>query len=270
MDQNNERWKQLLTEAVTKPGSISSAYSAFWNYSSGNQFLAWSQCASRNIPIGPLASYKKWKDLGRQVEKGSKAIALCMPVTYKRKETDTEGNEKDVSFSRFIYRKNWFVLSQTKGADYETEQIPDWNRATALKDLSVTESDFDLTDGNVQGYARARTIAINPVARHPQKTTFHELGHVLLGHTEETVVSDSENLPRSLKEAEAESVALICLESLGLPGAHLCRGYIQGWLSGAEIPERSAQKIFKTADRILKSGRELRKFRHKQQPRRRQ
>ena len=52
----------------------------------------------------------------------------------------------------------------------------------------------------------------------PAKTTFHELAHVELGHTTEAV-HDSEQLPRSLREAEAEAVALLCLESLGMDGA---------------------------------------------------
>ena len=47
---------------------------------------------------------------------------------------------------------------------------------------------------------------------------------------------------------------MLCLESLGLDGAEYCRGYIQSWLAGAEIPERSAQKIFHAADQILKAG----------------
>jgi hypothetical protein len=89
----------------------------------------------------------------------------------------------------------------------------------------------------------------------PDKTTFHELAHVVLGHTEARTLNDGDTLPRSLKEAEAESVAQICLESLGLPGARFCRAYIQSWLEGAEIPERSAQRIFSAADRILKAGR---------------
>jgi hypothetical protein len=39
-----------------------------------------------------------------------------------------------------------------------------------------------------------------------------------------------------------------------MDGAEFCRGYIQNWLSGAEIPERSAQRIFSAADKILKAG----------------
>lgn len=71
------------------------------------------------------------------------------------------------------------------------------------------------------------------------------------------ILSDSDLTPRSLREVEAEAVALVCLEALGLPGAEHCRGYIQHWNErrGAEpIPERSAQRIFKAADQILKAG----------------
>ena len=37
-------------------------------------------------------------------------------------------------------------------------------------------------------------------------------------------------------------------------GAMACRGYIQNWLAGATIPERSAQRIFAAADKILRAG----------------
>jgi len=36
--------------------------------------------------------------------------------------------------------------------------------------------------------------------------------------------------------------------------ADYCRGYIQNWLQGGTIPERSAQRIFAAADKILKAG----------------
>jgi len=70
-------------------------------------------------------------------------------------------------------------------------------------------------------------------------------------------MTDSELTPRSLREVEAECTALVCLEALGLPGADHCRGYIQSWNQQRDaepIPERSAQRILKAADHILKSG----------------
>ena len=81
----------------------------------------------------------------------------------------------------------------------------------------------------------------------------------MLGHTAqaEAGLTDSELTPRSLREVEAEAVALVCLEALGLSGADRCRGYIQHWNAQRDaepIPERSAQRIFKAADQILKAG----------------
>lgn len=80
---------------------------------------------------------------------------------------------------------------------------------------------------------------------------------MVLGHTEELqrMDDDDSSTPRDLREVEAECVALICCSSLGLGGEEFSRGYIQHWLKGQSIPERSAQKIFKAADQILKAGR---------------
>jgi len=251
------QFRQLLEEAVSKPGTLMRAYSLFWNYSLGNQILALMQANRRGIALGPIASFNRWKELGRHVKRGEKAIELCMPVTYKRTvaKQGEDGNETEteITFKRFVFRRNWFMLSQTDGAEYQMPAIPAWDRARALQTLNVEEIPFEMMNGNCQGYATGREIAINPVAQMPAKTTFHELAHVELGHTSEAI-HDSETLPRNLKEVEAECVALLCLESLGMDGAEYCRGYIQNWLQGGTIPERSAQRIFVAADKILKAG----------------
>ena len=251
------QFRQLLDEAVSKPGTLMRAYSLFWNYSLGNQILALIQANNRGIQLGPIASFNRWKELGRYVKKGQKAIELCMPVTCKRtvKEEREDGTdaEMEITFKRFVFRRNWFMLSQTDGAEYQMPAIPAWDRTRALQTLNVEEIPFAMMNGNCQGYAKGRHIAINPLAQMPAKTTFHELAHIELGHTSEAV-HDSEALPRNLKEVEAESVALLCLESLGMDGAEYCRGYIQNWLQGSTIPERSAQRIFASADKILKAG----------------
>src|SRR5947209_7833934 len=111
-DHNREiQFRQLLEEAVTKPGTVMKAYSLFWNYSLGNQLLALIQAAERGLTVGPIASYTKWQSLGRQVRRGEKAIVLCRPVTLKRKatETDAEGNEHETErmFTRFVFKPYW-------------------------------------------------------------------------------------------------------------------------------------------------------------------
>jgi antirestriction protein ArdC len=250
---------ELLQRAVTDPGIISTAYTAFHGYSIGNQLLALFQCAQRSIDPGPISTFQGWKDKGRWVRKGERAIVLCMPITGKRKVEQEDGTGDEHTFARFVYRPNWFVLAQTDGRSIEPSPIAEWDQVMALQTLGITEEPFTMTDGNCQGYARQRTIAVSPIAELPHKTRFHELAHCVLGHTVEAEagLTDSDVTPRSLREVEAEAVALVCLEALGLPGAEHCRGYIQHWNQrrGAEpIPERSAQRIFKAADQILRAG----------------
>jgi antirestriction protein ArdC len=247
----------LLIEAVTKPGLIMKAYSAFHAFSLGNQLLALVQCQMRGLQPGPINTFPKWKDLGRFVKRGERALTLCMPITCKRRD---EESEEEHTFTSFVYKARWFVLSQTDGQEIEPITIPEWDAERALTVLSIERVPFDHTDGNIQGFARQRQVAVNPLAQLPYKTFFHELAHVIL-HTGERDFADDETTPRSLAEVEAESVALLCCESLGLDGAEFCRGYIQNWLSRASgsnaeaIPEKSAQKIFRAADQIIRAGR---------------
>jgi len=253
-EQNAPNFSELLAKAVSEPGTISAAYTAFHGYSLGNQLLALAQCHLRGIQVGPIASFNKWKELGRHVLKGSKAIELCMPITQKT--TDKATGEPAV-FTRFVFRKNWFVLSQTDGADYVPTALPGWVDTVALAALDITRVEFALMDGNCQGYAMGRQVAVSPVAALPYKTLFHELAHVVLGHTtDEATMADDDRTPRNLREVEAEAVAMLCTAALGLPGMEDSRGYIQHWnASGEAIPEASARKILKTADTILKAGR---------------
>jgi antirestriction protein ArdC len=247
----------LLQDAVNKPGSIMRAYSAFHNYSLGNQLLALFECHARGIDPGPINTFPAWKDLGRHVKRGERAITLCMPVTVKRKEISDSGEECDATFTTFVYKSRWFVLAQTEGQAIESRTIPGWDSDKALSGLDIQRVEFTALDGNCQGYACKRSIAINPVAQLPHKTLFHEVAHVILGHTSEAEFSDTDRTPKSLREVEAEAVALLCCEALNLEGAEFCRGYIQEWLKpqgASTIPERSAQKILRAADQILKAG----------------
>jgi hypothetical protein len=258
------KWSALLVEAVNKPGLIMEAYRAFHQYSVGNQLLALVQCHRRGIQPGPINTFPKWQALGRYVKRGERALILCMPITRKRRDEESNANDEaegEHTYTSFVHRARWFVLSQTEGQELAATPIPQWDAEQALATLNIERIDFDSTDGNCQGFARQRQIAINPVAQLPHKTLFHEVAHVTLGHTAEGDFADGETTPRSLREVEAEAVALLCCESLGLAGADYCRGYIQNWLyrgvgfDATAIPERSAQKIFRAADQIIRAGR---------------
>jgi hypothetical protein len=192
-----------------------------------------------------------------------------MPVTVQRKDKrlstqpavgDDPNNIEVKRITVFTYKARWFVLDQTEGAPYIATEIPRWSEERALSVLKIKRVDFTHLDGNCQGFARARQVAVSPIAALPHKTLFHELAHVVLGHTEETALDDDDHTPMNLCEVEAECVALICCESLQLRGIPECRGYIQHWIrrenpSMDAVPHQSAQRIFRAADVILKTGR---------------
>jgi hypothetical protein len=266
-------WAALLADAVARPGVVSEAYRRFWNYSVGNQFLALWQCALRGIEPGPINTFNRWLELGRHVKKGEKALTLCMPITVKRtrdltgsdagkvaqRQTPAGGPVADqdgaVGITVFSYKARWFVLAQTEGKPYVPQELPAWSEEQAMALLRISRVPFTLLSGNAQGFAEGKSVSVSPIAFAPHRTLFHEMAHVVLGHTAESQMTDDERTPRNIREVEAEAVALICCESLGLPGAEHSRGYIQHWLVKETISEKSAQRVFGAADRILRAGR---------------
>lgn len=250
-------FNELLNKALTEPGLISEAYSRFHRYSVSNQIQAAIQLQARGMPLSPIASYNHWKKLGRTVRRGEKALALFMPVTIQTKEHDEETGEEVTSkvFTRFVLKPNWFSLDQTNGKDYEESVVmPSWNAEQALARLDIEECRFELVNGNVQGYALERSIAVSPLAVLPHKTRFHELAHIVLGHTQKGGCWDTETLSRHAEEVEAEATAFMLCALLGLPGLDEARGYIQSWLGGQLLSENSAQRIFRATQTILAAG----------------
>ena len=244
-------YNTMLSDILEKPATISACFSTFHNYSINNQFLAYWQLKSRNLPISPIASFGQWNKLNRHVKAGESGLYLWMPLTIKEK--DNEGNEIGTK-TIFKFKKGWFALSQTQGAELkslETVKIKGFNFKKALDTLKIKYIEFDKLNGNLQGYARTSedTIAINPLAEDFEMTTFHEIAHIVLKHNKATYDKD-------LKELEAEATAYIIGSIIGLSENELSRsrGYVQGWFKGKEIPEKNAKNIMSAAQKILKAG----------------
>jgi len=253
--QEKPDFQALLIDAVNQPGKMLEAYRAFHNFSIGNQLLALGQCYSRGIKPAPLATFKTWEKRGRRIKKGEKAISLYMPMIGKKEKTNDKGQTEESTFAFFRMVNRWFILSQTDGDTFDDMSLVQWDKEKALKALDIQMTDFDSINGNIQGFARGRQVAINPLAQLPFKTLFHEMAHVLLGHTDEVAMAaHDETIPACLMEVEAESVAMLCLASLNMDGMEYCRGYIQNWISTESIPEKSCRKIMSVADKILKAG----------------
>ncbi len=197
------KWSALLVEAVNKPGLIMEAYSAFHNYSIGNQILALVQCQLRGLEPGPINTFPGWQALGRTVKRGERALILCMPISRKVRDDEapeSEGENGERRFTSFMHKARWFAISQTVGDEFTPPRLPEWEAERALAALDIEQIAFTDTDGNCQGYAKKRQIAINPVAQLPQDTISrngprHSRAHQRSGfHRHRT---DAEELARS-------------------------------------------------------------------------
>ena len=134
------KWSALLIEAVKKPGLMMQAYSAFHNYSIGNQILAIVQCQLRGLEPGPINTFPGWQELGRTVKRGERALTLCMPITRKAREEEaqnSEGENGERTFTSFVYKPRWFVVSQTVGDQFTPPALTEWQPERALAALDI-------------------------------------------------------------------------------------------------------------------------------------
>ena len=239
--------QELFNEALTRPGIISDAYSRFYEFSIGNSILAYLQAGNQ-----PIATYKKWQALGRQVKRGAKALELIMPITFK---SDKDNKDSD-TITLFKPVKRWFAYADTEGAELVHElKTPDFNLEQALSNLSIEQEKFTESNYNVQGYAYKRVIAVNPAAKYPLKTSIHEMAHILLGHTTDSVITDTDTLTRDAKEVEAEGATYLVMAILGHNQVlEESRGYIQYNLNAKSKEKIRINKIFSVADQIIKAG----------------
>jgi hypothetical protein len=135
--------------------------------------------------------------------------------------------------------------------------LPEWDFDTALQQLGIHLVPFTPLSGNLQGYSRNRDIAINPLAVNPAKTRFHEIGHVVLGHTTTVGLAEYQQ-HRGIYEFQAEVTAYLTmneLERLDEATATSSRGYIQDWLRHERPPDKAIRQVFTATDKISQAGR---------------
>ncbi|MBM4646562.1 hypothetical protein GS464_29545 [Rhodococcus hoagii] len=195
--------------------------------------------------------------MNRQVTKGASAYYIQRPILIKTGEKDEEtGEEKKIQ--RFKPVKSVFPVSMTEGEPLPELELPEWSRTRMLGALSIREVAFESFDGNKQGYSIGRDLAVNPAAKYPEKTFFHEAGHITLGHTEPGSYEEYKQ-HRGRKEVAAEAVSHLVMNELGLMTpemASVSRAYIQSWGKDVKLEDQEVRAIFKATDLVIESGRE--------------
>ena len=247
-----------------------SAMNKFHSYSYNNSMLIHLQKPEASY----VAGYKTWETLGRHVKKGEKGITILAPCPYKsvkyvevvdpntgQVKRDEQGNvmkeRKEISRASFK-AISIFDISQTEGkplpelAKELQGEIPDYKiLMDSIHEVAPVPIRFDTWNETKKGHydLAKREIVIKSGMSELQtvKTAIHETAHSIL-HKDVAHAKDP-----STMEIEAESVAFICCQHLGLDTSDYSFGYLAGWSSNKELPELKAslQTIQKTAHGVI-------------------
>lgn len=257
--------------------------SKFTDYSARNTLLINMQRPDATL----VAAYGKWKQLGRNVERGEIGIEILAPVTYKtnlveeidRPAVDEFGNQLynedgtekietiEKPMTGLAFKKTYvFDVSQTSGKEipeFTSELQGDIDSArkeavfAALKSITGIDIEFKDIKGGSKGYYsyKDNKIVIKSEMSDAQtlKTAFHEAAHCLLHDPNKNIVTNKS--PRNEKEVQAESVAFMVSEKFRIDTSEYSFPYIASWSDGkqAEQLKRALQEIQETAKRITKA-----------------
>lgn len=249
------RWTQFLTTAAR-----------FRQYSMTNVLLILAQKPEATR----VAGFRKWQELGYQVRKGEKAIRINGFATKKVEDEKAENGERVVKYFPTV---SVFDISQcdpipgVEQADFSPlahrldgdDELGIFDAvASFLEDRGWSVRRTDIP-GEANGLTRidgSKIIEIdNSLSpRMASKTAIHEAAHALL-HAEGDDRQATENdymAHRGVYETEAESVAYIVADSLGMDTSDYSVGYIAGWSGcAAAVVKSTAKRAIDAAHTIL-------------------
>lgn len=254
--------------------------SKFTDYSARNTLLINLQRPDATL----VAAYGKWKQLGRQVERGQTGIEILAPVAYKTNQVleterpavdefgnqlyNPDGTEKmetvEKPMTGLAFKKVYvFDVSQTSGKelpDPVIELTGDIDSArkeavfAALKKVTGIDIEFKDIKGGAKRYYSATNneIVIKSGMSDAQtlKTAFHEAAHNLLHDPAKDIVTNKS--PRNEKEVQAESVAFMVAERFGIDTSEYSFPYIASWSDGKQLEhlKSALQEIQEAAKKI--------------------
>lgn len=206
-----------------------------------------------------VAGYRTWQRLGRQVNKGAKGIAILAPCVYRRRPVDDDDANENPAIMRAL--RGFTVVHVFDESDTTGEPIADMapillEGDAALWDglaAQVTGAGFTLSRGQCApangctDFAKRTVVVADHLGgRQADKTLCHELAHVRL-HDASRFRTD-----RDLAEIEAESVAFIVCNALGIDTASYTLPYVALWAGGdVERVRRTAERVVTTAQTVL-------------------
>jgi antirestriction protein ArdC len=257
--QTSDDWRALLTRVAR---SARRKYRVS-RYSFTNQLLVAMQAPDATMTAG----FKQWLGAGRCVKKGEKAIMIRQPKPWSREEQNEAGEDvttRGMSFgiaSVFSYEQTEgdeisevpslcetlpsdaifsATLEQLRGVALAIEGGP----VTSIEVRKRTAGDLAGAAGWYTPATKAIVIIDNGNAAEMFSVLAHEVGHALMhpkGDHHETPV----------REVEAESVAFIVCNAVGLDTSKASFPYVASW---AGKNTDAAAKVLESGERITRAA----------------
>jgi len=239
----------------------------FHDYSPLNIMWMWCQWEARRAENPDLpefsqpAAFSAWKDLGRHVRKGEKALSVLAPIIVTDRENLGPDGKPRTKCVGFRVKRRTFDVAQTEGDPLpENPAMPSlltgegdpatWEALVAhAATLGCTVQVTDACQPANGDYSRATgLIRVAESLDHAQqvKTLLHEVAHATL-HSGDT------DLSRAEKEVEAESTAFVVAALLGFDTAAYSVGYVATWASRDDHGEC----LRRTTERVVKAARTI-------------
>lgn len=238
----------------------------FHRYSARNIDLIYAQ----NPQATQVAGFKQWQTaFNRTVNRGEKAIRIAAPII--KKLTPAEKKRLDTTDERAIVGYRYlpvFDVSQTSGEpvlsaeDFVKENLADHQNVTSLynafkdylnqqTDLKVSEVPLETLNG-AKGYFQPNTNEIVIGGDEPDnalklKTLYHEYAHSQL-HGLKSAFKDR---PRAYQETQAEAVAYVAMQNIGVDTGNYSLGYVATWAKDKAVIHSALSEIQQVSNKVI-------------------
>ncbi|MCP8863589.1 ArdC-like ssDNA-binding domain-containing protein [Latilactobacillus curvatus] len=252
---DSDRFKQYLNTLAK-----------FHHYSARNIDLIYAQ----NPQATQVAGFKQWQTaFNRTVKRGAKAIRIAAPII--KKLTPAEQKRLDTTDERAIVGYRYlpvFDVSQTSGEpvlsakDFVKENLADHQNVTNLynafkdylnqqPDLKVSEVPLATLNG-AKGYFQPSTNEIVIGGDEPNnalklKTLYHEYAHSQL-HGLKSAFKDR---PRAYQETQAEAVAYVAMQNIGVDTGNYSLGYVATWAKDKAVIHSALSEIQQVSNKVI-------------------
>src|SRR5580658_5603549 len=234
-----------------------SAMARFHNYSFGNIMLI----ARQKPDATNVAGLRTWNSLGRFVKRGEKGIFILAPMVGRRSTkdvaTDEASEDAATEGQRTLYgfrAVDVFDINQTDGKELptltEVQGDVSGYRERLVKFVESQGITLNYSDkiAPAKGLSHGGKITLlsgmQPVEEF--STLAHEIAHEMLHRGDRRTLTT-----KQVRETEAEAVAFVVCQSVGLQTGTTSADYIQLWHGDGNLLRESLEAVQQTAAAIL-------------------